>query len=450
MRTVRISNSSLNFFEVNECVIHESQNEHGRATMSGIVYDTEEEIIKNVREDIWNTIYACDEYDNKKVLFSGIVEGITIEVCGNIRKVKIDLVSGTILMDRIKKTIGYQDETITYSQIIKEKSINNNATIITVPECDETIDDFLVQYKETDWKFAMRVASKLNLPLSAGTKRNEVYAFVGLFSGENSKLDLPTEYSMKRLNGVSGDIVEFESDSIIELGANLFVKNNSMYVYRIDGRYEGSELIFNYELRTLEGCKVNPFTNLNIVGASLDASVEKIEKDKVKIKLNIDGKPAIRLFPFSSVYSSPDGTGWYCMPEIGDAVRLYFPSDYEKDSYVINAVHVSDSNAAAAMRDNPDNKVLMNKYGKMIKLSASGIEIRNTDGMYINLMDDTGIIIRSDKDINLEAEEKINIVSINDTISMLSPSLIKFKQDGTELTLQEDITIKGGQLNIQQ
>lgn len=33
---------------------------------------------------------------------------------------------------------------------------------------------------------------------------------------------------------------------------------------------------------------------------------------------------------------------------------------------------------------------------------------------------------------------------------MLSPSLIKFKQDGTELTLQEDITIKGGQLNIQQ
>ena len=39
-----------------------------------------------------------------------------------------------------------------------------------------------------------------------------------------------------------------------------------------------------------------------------------------------------------TVYSSPDGTGWYSMPEVGDTVRLYVP-DKEGRCLVTSSVH---------------------------------------------------------------------------------------------------------------
>ena len=63
----------------------------------------------------------------------------------------------------------------------------------------------------------------------------------------------------------------------------------------------------------------------------------------VKINLEIDGNQdegTARWFPYSTVYSSPDGTGWYCMPEVGDAIRLYFPDNEEKNAYAISSVNL--------------------------------------------------------------------------------------------------------------
>ena len=43
-------------------------------------------------------------------------------------------------------------------------------------------------------------------------------------------------------------------------------------------------------------------------------------------------------FPFSSVSSSSDGSGWYCMPEPGESVRIYFPTAKEAEAYVITCI----------------------------------------------------------------------------------------------------------------
>ena len=56
-----------------------------------------------------------------------------------------------------------------------------------------------------------------------------------------------------------------------------------------------------------------------------------------------------RWFPYATVYSSGDGTGWYCMPEIGDKIRLYFPTEKEQDAYVISAYHEGNG----GLRKNP-------------------------------------------------------------------------------------------------
>ena len=71
-----------------------------------------------------------------------------------------------------------------------------------------------------------------------------------------------------------------------------------------------------------------PYGNKKIIGASMKGNVTAVKKDTVKVVLMEDetgGWAGQKWFAYSTIYSSPDGTGWYCMPEKGDSVRLIFP-----------------------------------------------------------------------------------------------------------------------------
>ena len=69
--------------------------------------------------------------------------------------------------------------------------------------------------------------------------------------------------------------------------------------------------------------------------------LQTVRADVVRVSLRTDArKETGKWFSFSTVYSSPDGSGWYCMPEPGDEIRLYFPTEQEKHGYVISAVHL--------------------------------------------------------------------------------------------------------------
>ena len=145
------------------------------------------------------------------------------------------------------------------------------------------------------------------------------------------------------------------------------------------------------------------------------------------------------------LFRSKDGSGWYCMPEIGDRVRIYFPDGTEDHSYAISSVHeqVSDPPAGGSsgsgggsysgQRDDPSVKSLRNQDGKEIRLTPEGIYII-VDGTIITLTDEGGVSIvsdqniefRSDKNINIRAEENINIVG----------------QDGVHLKCNETASVK--------
>ena len=94
-------------------------------------------------------------------------------------------------------------------------------------------------------------------------------------------------------------------------------------------------------------------------------SVLSVSRDKVKVHIKADGSQDVgtaKWFPYSTVYSSPVGTGWYCMPEVNDKVRLYFPNEKEEDAYVISSIHLEGGTATGggeAPRSNPDNKSII-------------------------------------------------------------------------------------------
>ncbi|WP_308167970.1 hypothetical protein [Clostridium estertheticum] len=162
-----------------------------------------------------------------------------------------------------------------------------------------------------------------------------------------------------------------------------------------------------YILRDNKGIKVRRDYNNKVVGISLKGNVLDTKNDTVKINLEIDGNQDIgkaRWFSYSTVYSSPDGTGWYCMPEVGDVIRLYFRDNEEKNAYAISSANLKSSNSEK--RSDPAVKSIGTKYGKQVVMKPGAVEIIGNGNLLMRLTDDGGIEINSDKKIVLDAKEE--------------------------------------------
>jgi hypothetical protein len=154
--------------------------------------------------------------------------------------------------------------------------------------------------------------------------------------------------------------------------------------------------------------------------------------------------------PFSTVYSSPDGTGWYTMPEPGDRMRLYFPTEIDNDGYAASAVHIEPTRAPSQAvatagpsggsanddyghgsggeagssvaagtqegpRTHPDHREISNKEGKKISLSPGTIKISGGGGS-VTIEDGVGVTIASDFDINITGRQNVSIASLEGEI----------------------------------
>ena len=132
------------------------------------------------------------------------------------------------------------------------------------------------------------------------------------------------------------------------------------------------------------------------------------------------------------------------MPEIGDTVRLYFPTSKEQEAYVVSAYHESN----AALREHPECKFWRNKEGKEIQLSPERILLTNNDGTYIELSDDNGIEIVSESSVTLKSGGSLSITSSNSSIEMSAPKKIRLKQGDTEMNLGGDIGMQGAKIML--
>ena len=132
------------------------------------------------------------------------------------------------------------------------------------------------------------------------------------------------------------------------------------------------------------------------------------------------------------------------MPEIGDTVRLYFPTSREEDAYVASTFH----EGGAKLRTHPECKFWRNKEGKEIHLAPDHILLTNNDGTYIELSDDEGINIVSEGSVTVRAEENLSISSSRASIEMSAPKKIRLKQGDTEMNLGGDLSMQGAKIRL--
>ena len=191
--------------------------------------------------------------------------------------------------------------------------------------------------------------------------------------------------------------------------------------------------------------------NWNIAGSSIFGRVLATARDNVKIHLEIDEKQDIGKafwYPYASMYASEDETGWYCMPEIGDTVRLYHPDGDESRAMVINAVKPHNPTEDVERLDpqhrmaDRDVKYLRTANGKEIKFRPDGIDIIANDGtVFMSLNDDGTMTMNSNDVISFTALNDIEIRAKN--VNFEATEKISLKSKGSTIDLMEDIVVTG-------
>lgn len=464
MRDYSLRLSPFHTLDTLSCHIKKCVNDHMRFEFCGLIQPEDEENFLNTgMEDIAVELSMVGEDGSEYLLCCGVAQDIQIQREGDLRRLSVEAVSGTYYEDLVKYVRVFQDSSSTYDVVLKhnEKNYQDAGHSMMIGN-GSTIGDLVVQYRETDWEFARRMASHFNSVVVPAYRTKGIHYYFGFPDGkQNIELSKHTytirkdagDYLTKTKNQVLSLIeadalcLEVESRDVYEIGDSFPFQGQTYYIYEIESVLDGRELVHHYKLRSKAAFQTIKQFNERMIGASLEANISGVSKDTVQVNIAADGIQSNRKwFLYSTVYSSPDGTGWYCMPEEGDSVRLYLPNEKEKDGYIISAVHVP---ADGEARSTPDNKSLKSKYGKEVLFTPSLLRLTNNKGMTVEILDDEGIVISSDKAVKIEATEGVQITSLEQSVEIAAPESIELMQGKTTLTMKDDIHLNGAQVHME-
>lgn len=462
MRAERISVMPFEELEVEDYEGMQEMNEHTVVKIKGqIPFGKKDQYAQMCQQSNWVYVYTFFE-NIQHVLFCGVVVEGMIKVVGNTCSMEITLQSGTVLMDQKKKIRSFQEKKHAYDKVfaICNQGYENIAVSFSDGKTWET-EQFIMQYMETDWEFIKRVASLNYLAVFPECQTAGIGYSLGIPEAEeitsNNRIEYrilcdTEEYQKKakeRMNITFADTFSYiwESREIYTLGCWCIINGQQYYIWKIETRMKGNELFHTYFARTKNGLLQSVKYNANLSGASLFGFVSDVKNERIQIKLiddeNKDQSEA-RWFLYATNYSSPDGGGWYCMPEIGDKVRLYFPDSRDQEAYAVSAFHEQ----GATLRQNPKLKFWRNKEGKEIQLAPGKVLLTNNNGTYVELSDTDGVNIVSAGSVTLSAGGALRISSANSSIELSAPNKVKIKQGDTEMNLGGDLNMSGAQIKL--
>ncbi len=429
-------------------------NEHGYVKMTGLIRSDRKDFYEKTAETCtWVKITGFDERGTGTVLFYGILTDFSLRMEGDSCIMELSVFSGSRLMDYREHTRSFQRSGYTFKEIAECCNAEYEQVGMIMTEGREmSVPGFLMQYKETDWAFLRRLASIAHTVLVPSCNHQGVKYFFGI-PRKQAECGLESDtYTVCRKqdgSGKRGEILyRVESRDWHALGDWISFQGELFFISRIETIYRGNELLHTYTLKPKQGLVVSRIYLQGLTGISLMGKVTGVADERVQIRLDIDenGQSGSRWFPFASIYSSADGTGWYCMPEEGDHIRLNFPTDDEADAYGVNACQENQGNG---YRTNPDHKIWRNKEGKEIRLTPNRVLLTNNKGMSVELDDGSGIRIKSNGFVMIDAAKTISIHSAEAGLELAASSKITLEQGETKMEMSDGISLSGAEVKMQ-
>lgn len=442
--------------------IDESINSHGKLHMTAIVpEELSEQYVYNTTPMTPVTLSYLNENNNMETLCRGIVTNIQINCQGNVYQMDLMVKGKTYAMDIIKRSRSFQNISMTIHQLIREVMLgyDNSDCIIQIP--DEPIGKLVVQYQETDWEFLVRFASHYGAVVIPDMISEKLALFVGVPKEGDLYTVNPCQYNLIKQVGEYLNIKENRWSNALEADFTVFqiwdyrifrvgnqIDLNGIYltVQSVQRVLSDGILKNQYELKPKNGLRGLELYNETIVGASITGQVTKISRDKVMVQLEIDeSNRSAYWFPYSTMSASPDGSGWYCMPEKGDRVRVYFPTNQEADAYAVSSIsgYIPQPEDVEDPMGNPNVKYLKTKEDQAIQFTEDGIIINSGSGQATIFLGNSGeLTIYGNTDVNVTAQNTLSLLSKGLLLVGATDSISLKKGEGSNITMNKEGNIK--------
>ncbi|MBC2580553.1 hypothetical protein [Clostridium sp. DJ247] len=441
-------------------------NDHARLYFTGIVPEEDKDsYVEMTKYQTQIEVSQIDDSSNSLPIFKGIVLNIAVKSVRGVYYIEAEAVSNTYDMDIKLKNRSFQNKGMAYKELIdKVISSYSGADTIDTASNGSSIGKIIIQYNETDWQFLKRMASRFNVGLVPDAVSDKPKFWFGTPEGvgqgnlENFNYSVTKNISDFRYsseNFIPGieenDFVyyEVETHEILNIGYQVNFKGKSLFVCQAVTIMKDGVLKHQYTMAPKKGLSQNTLYNNQIIGLSLEGRVIDVSKDNVRVHLDIDdgqGTDEAWWFHYSSVYTAEGSSGWYCMPELNDHVRIYFSDNKEENAIAISSVRKNSDSGGNNKFDNPDVKYFRTKSGKELKFSPDEILITAQDGsIYIRLSEKDGIQICSNKGINITSQENIMMDSQKKVI-ISAQEAIDINCKESSIKMDGSTSIKGNEV----
>lgn len=433
--------------------IKHKSNEHGQAVVIGEAdIAAAQEYANRVNGKSTVTIKTSAK-GQPAVLFVGSVSNAGIQKQGTYARITLKLSSTSIFLDSKRNNKSFQRTGMSYEEVIKS-AIQGEADI-TMQVSDKPIGSIIMQYNETNWEFTKRMAAVFGAPVITNLTTKKPHITIGLPTGaktyQASDIETASGMDEERYAGLAAsqgtenmmqkDFMGTSIDSYqyVFLGDKISYGGNTQKVQGVYSTLHSGILKTTISVAAKGGFAQPQKVNGQVSGKMFSGTVQAVKRDMVQVHLtDIDSAydaGGDYWFPYSTAYSSNDGSGFYCMPAEGDTVRVFFPSGKEGSAFAASSVSVSPL-------DNPKHKRWRTPGGKEILFTEEGIFITCKENkIFINLTDEDGITIQSDKDINICAANNVLVMGNKDVVVeaenniliSTAQSYIDIKKEGIEI-----------------
>lgn len=515
LTTVSYEQLQIQPFEIriHKVALHMTVHDHGKLSFAGVIpEEKEEQYVRMADESTPVELFYMDEQGKKQRLFHGVILKLQVRVENQVYWLEAEAVSHTHFMDLRRETRSYQNAALLIPDVMQKIAglYPDGQTLNTFTE-KKRLGGYTLQYQETDWEFLKRLASHYHTVLVPVSTEERIRIYLGMPEHRNAGKLEATHYRMYKdllayqeeaKAGGSDlseqDYIRYEvqvRDRVLQLGDQVQFKGHSLHVFEVRTEMQQGLLTHHYILGHKKSAYRRKRYNSRLVGASISGNIMGVVRDEVQVHLDCDQDWSLataHLFPYSTMYASDDQTGWYCMPEKGDSIRLYFPNEKETEGIALSSVRKKlpeearsapashpagsstgqggggtvttvvqqeqlqpivtyDKDLKEDLMANPNTKFLLTPTGQKITFEEDKITITGaTGGATLTLTSAGTIILNCENKITLQASKQIEMVS--ESVSLLANQIDMSTKDGNGgLTIdQGQVVIKGIEILMNQ
>lgn len=457
----------LDLWGILDCRVESRTGEHSSLTLYAYPGDREEVLYET--QDCQPIEVWLDGDTGKELLFAGVVTSITLQIATEMKILRIEGKSYSWLLDRVRKNRSFQDVRMSHSKLMEQILQDYPDGDFTCTVGDQPIGKLFVQYGETDWEFLQRVMSAAGITVTPCSYQVGVWLYAGIPDMSVSEIpyrllrvkkDMGGYYFLKandrEVEPADFTRYQIQSERLLRIFERVKIKGQPFVVCSCRYSFDSQEMMCQYELQMAGGLARETVYPMQLIGVALNGKITQVSKDKVQVALKVDapyGNTAAYEFPYSTISASPDGSGWYCMPEIGDEVRVYFPSKHEEEAIALSSV----SNYSApkgGQRDrmqDPNSRYLRTKAGQELALAPDYMKLSCADGISsAAILNDGTVQIYAGKELSVTARNSLTVHAEDElTVHSRGNIVIQSMKGGRIKVNQQNIELQGAEVKFE-